>query len=174
MAQSAAEFIRKSIRHNNTSLHNVDKTPNFPCGICNFEVKHNDKSILCTECDKWAHIRCTEVSVAEYREMQQRNRENPDLIETESWKCIKCIMDERAIYNPFVFLTSNQLTNMNTVDTMKIYDMLPEENVFSEALKNNSEALRTNCLNINDADTNEDELNEDLIDHINCKYFTCD
>ena len=50
---------------------------------------------------------------------------------------------------------------------MKLYDILPEDNVFSEALK-------TNCLNINDDVTKDDDLAEDVLDQINCKYFTCD
>ena len=128
-----AEFIRKSIRHNNTSLKNNCVKPTFPCSICNLEVKHNDKSILCTLCDKWAHTRCTQVSIEQYREMQLRNRDNPDLLEEESWDCLKCIMDNRSDYNPFIYISDNQLSNLNSVDTMELYDLLPEENVFSDA-----------------------------------------
>ena len=126
MASPVTDILRKSIRHNDIHHHNnQERIVEFPCGICNFEVKHNDKSILCTECDKWAHIRCTDVTVEQYRDMQQRNRENPGLIETESWECLKCVMDKRAKIFPFMFLSANQLTNMNTVDSMKLYDMLP-------------------------------------------------
>ena len=96
-------------------------------------------------CDKWAHIRCTEVSVEQYRDMQQRNRDDPDLIDTENWLCIRCVMNARSDFNPFIYLTDNQITNMNSVDTMKLYDMLPDENVFDIVSK-------TNCLNINDDD----------------------
>ena len=78
---------------------------NFDFGICNFEVKNNDKSILCTECGKWTHIRCTDVTVIQYKDMQQRNRENPDLlIDTEVFLCIKCVMDARSDFNPFIYL----------------------------------------------------------------------
>ena len=66
-------------------------------------------------------------------------------------------MDERSEFNPFVYLSENQLSNLNSVDSMTMYNMLPEENVFSQALK-------TNCLNINDDDTKDDDLNEDIID----------
>ena len=141
---AAADFIRNSIRHNNTTQH-IITIPKFPCGICNFDVKHNDKSILCTECGKWVHIRCTEVSGVEYKDMQLRNRDNPDLIDTESWACINCVMDT------------------NTVDSMKLYDMLPEQNVFSDALK-------TNCLHINDENVNDEEI--DLMDPINYNSYS--
>ena len=99
--------------------------------------------------------------------MQLRNRDNPDLLEEESWDCLKCIMDNRSDYNPFIYISDNQLSNLNSVDTMKLYDLLPEDNVFSDALK-------TNCLNINDDNTKDDDLMEDIIDQINCKYYTCD
>ena len=79
---TAADYIRNSIRHNNAHNTKVVKIPKFPCGICNFDVKHNDKSILCSECDKWVHIRCTEVSPEQYKDMQQRNWDNPKLVET--------------------------------------------------------------------------------------------
>ena len=166
---TAADFIRNSIRQNNEhdKVSKVTKVPKFPCGICNLDVKHNDKSILCSECDKWAHIHCTEVSIEQYKDMQQRNREFPDLVEAESWLCIKCVMYKRLEFNPFIFLSSNQLTNMNSVNSMKLFDMFPAENVFHDALK-------TNCLNINDDDVKDDDLDEDLIDQVNCKYFTCD
>ena len=99
--------------------------------------------------------------------MQRRNLDNPDLVETEYWGCIKCVMDKRSEFNPFIFLSSNQLTNMNTIDSMKLLNMLPAENVFHDALK-------TNCLNINDDDSKDNDLDEDLIDQVDCKYFTCD
>ena len=97
MTSPAVNLIKKCIRHNNTPLdNNINTPPIFPCGICNYEVKHNDKSILCSQCDKWAHIRCTEISLEQYREIQQRNKENPDLIDTEDFLCLKCVMDSRS------------------------------------------------------------------------------
>ena len=94
--------------------------------------------------------------------MQQRNRENPELIENEIWLCLKSVMAERSVYNPFIFLSDNQLSNVNSVDSMKLYDMLPDEDVFSHALK-------AYCLMMND-----DLMDENIIDNINCKYYTCD
>ena len=163
-----ADFLRKSIQHNNSLLlnkklaPNITKKPEYPCAICNCDVKHNDKSILCSSCDKWAHIRCTDVSVNEYREMQLRNRDNPELIENESWICLKCIMENRSEYNPFIFLSDTQLDNMNSIDSMLLYDMLPDDDVFSDALKTNS--LTT---------IDDDEI-DDNVDNINCKYYACD
>ena len=160
------DLIRKSIKHNknNRSLlrKKFEKTPEFPCGICEYDVKHNDKSILCSGCNKWVHIRCTEVSVDQYRDMQQRNLDNPDLIESEFWTCLKCVMAERSLFTPFITISSNTLSNLNSVDTMKMHDLLPDDNVFTDALKMNS-------LNYDVG-----EIDEGFIDNIECKYFTCD
>ena len=165
---SPADLIKKCIKHNNTKKINEPiKTPKFPCSICNFDVKHNDKAIFCTSCEKWAHIRCTDISVEEYRKMQMDNLENPDLDET--WLCYLCTMHIRAEYSPFIYMSNNQLINMNSVDSMNIFDMLPDDNVFSEAFK-------TNCLRIYDEDdgNHNNEIDEDIMDNINCKYYTCD
>ena len=157
---NSIEFIKNSIRYNRALRSHHDQLPEYPCGICDFDVTHNDKSIECSKCSKWIHIRCSDVSAEEYREMQQRNRNNPELVEEEEWICVKCIMTERSEYSPFIFQSNDQLSSINSLDSMNLFDMLPEENVFSAA-------LQTNCLTKNDDD---DESN---IDNINCKYYSC-
>ena len=160
------EFLKKSIKQNNRSILNskLDKKPKFPCGVCNCEVKHNHKAIECSKCMKYAHIVCTGISDEEYRDLQLRNRDNPELIETEIWICIKCDMEERSEYNPFIFLSDNQLTNMNSVDSMHLFDMFPDDDVITNALK-------TNYLNTNG---DNDEIDESNVENINCRYYTCE
>ena len=51
-------------------------------------------------------------------------------------------MYNRSEYIPFIFQSCNQITNMNSLDTMKLVDMLPNDNVFSEALN-----INTKCYN---------------------------
>ena len=46
---------------------------------------------------------------------------------------------------------------MNSLDSMKLFDLLPDENVFSEALK-------TNCLNLNNDDDKYLGLDDDVMD----------
>ena len=166
---SPADLIKKCIKLNNTeNFKKPVKTPKLPCGICNFDVKHNDKAILCTKCDKWAHIRCSDVSAEEYKKMQLENLENPGL-EEECWLCLVCTMSSRADYTPFIYMSNNELVYLNSVDSMNIFDMLPNDTVFSEALK-------TNCLSMYDNDevSCTNEIDEDIMDNINCKYYTCD
>ena len=166
MATDPIEIIKQSIRYNNGLLFNnrPKVTPEFPCGICDFEVKHNDKANLCTDCGKWAHIRCSGVTIDEYKERQKRNRDNPELVELETWSCLKCVMMEKAEFTPYISLNTNQLIHMNSVNSMSLCDLLPGDDVISEALK-------TNCLT--NADDDDDEFDECNVDKIDCKYYTC-
>ena len=105
-----SDLIKKCIIHNkNQKNKKPAKKPKFQCGICNFGVKHNDKAIFCTLCDKWSHISCSDVSIDEYRHMQLRNREVPTLVEKEKWTCMACIMDLRSEYVPFIYMSDNQV-----------------------------------------------------------------
>ena len=87
--RTPVDFLIDSIelsRHNNTDQCAVG----FPCSICHYDVKHNDKSIFCTTCDKWVHIKCNGITLEVYRAMQKLNRDNPELID-EKWECLSCI-----------------------------------------------------------------------------------
>ena len=77
-------------------------------------------------CEHWVHIRCSDVSLEEYRKMQLENLDNPDL-EDECWSCLLCTMNSRADYTPFIDLSNNQLVNLNSVDSMNIFNMLPDD-----------------------------------------------
>ena len=57
-------------------------------------------------------------------------------------------------------MSSYELLNMNNLDTMELLNLLPEEEITTEALS-------ANQLMIND-------LDEDNVANINCKYYTCE
>ena len=154
------DFLIHSIRTNKFSQNNNNNNVKHPCGICNFEVKHNDKAILCTSCDFWTHIKCNGTSTEEYKNRQQRNSENSDLVEDEPWSCLKCVINNRSDFIPFVQLSAYELSNMNSLDSMKLLEMLPEIEAISDALDSNR--LVTN------------DIDESKVENINCKYYTCD
>ena len=68
---------------------------------------------------------------------QLRNRDNPELIESEIWSCLNCTLKERANYIPFLFLSSDELFNMNSLDSMKLLELLPDNDIVTEALNTN-------------------------------------
>ena len=121
MEFNPTDYLIKSIRNarqnninkNNTSKENSNQKPKFPCSICNFEVKHNDKSIQCTTCEQWVHIKCNGITVNEYTERQQRNRDFPELVDTELWLCMMCILNERSDFVPFIYCSDTELTKLN-------------------------------------------------------------
>ena len=169
MVNTPIDSVISSIRHNRlrlNSLKNKNHNQNieFPCGICNFEVKHNDKSILCSSCQLWIHIKCSNISVAQYKEFQDRNRDNPELIENESWTCQKCVLTERSNFIPFIHLNTNELGNMNSVDSMKLFELIPNEDILHSA-------LHINEFNINNDSDND--IEDSTSNNINCKYYSC-
>ena len=62
------------------------------CGICNLEVKFEDKGIVCDRCNKWVHIKCTKVSDIEYEHYQINPEEN-----FVCKKCKKCGVCDKTI-----------------------------------------------------------------------------
>ena len=133
----------------------------YPCAICKFDVKHNDKAILCTVCDHWIHIKCNGITVDEYKSRQSRNRENPELMDNESWSCLSCTMQERKDHVPFIHLSASDIQNLNSTDSMKLYELLPSEDKMIYAQETNN--LET-----------DDEMNEDSVERINSKYYSCE
>jgi len=99
-------YLIDSIRARNHYNNNPNIIPKYPCGICNYDVKHNNKAILCTSCECWIHIKCNGISTDEYKARQITNRDNPDLIENEDWECLKCVTNNRATIFPFGHLNN--------------------------------------------------------------------
>ena len=105
------------------------------------------------------HIRCNGISVDEYVERQKRNRDNPELEANELWSCMKCVVDDRSDFVPFIESSNFELNNINSVDSMKLFELLPSDEVHFDA-------LYTNQLLDDDFENN--------IESINCKYYTCE
>ena len=162
MAAAAADCLKQSIRANKLALitkkNGSTAVIPFPCGICKFNVKHNDKAILCTVCDHWIHIKCNGITVDEYKTEQNNNRENPELV-NESWSCLSCTMQERSDYVPFIQLSPSDIHNVNSVDSMKLFDLLPSEDKLEYAQKTN---FVTN------------DIDEESVEKINSRYYSCE
>ena len=138
-ATSPANFLIQSIKAREARFNVHQKqAPLFPCSICNYDVAHNDKSILCSTCDHWIHIKCNSITIEEYKCMQERKKINPDLITEELWTCLSCELKRKAEYTPFLHLTPNQINNLNSLDSMAIIDLLPEDEISHNAINTNN------------------------------------
>ena len=64
---STTDYLIESIKAAKLNTNNNKSKPvKFPCSICKCEVKNNDKSIQCTTCELWVHIKRNGISVEEY------------------------------------------------------------------------------------------------------------
>ena len=70
---------------------------NFPCGKCDLPVFPHHKALCCdsNDCDKWYHLKCTKVSMLQYKEFTSRHYKG-------TWICTPCL----AI--PFSGLTNTE------------------------------------------------------------------
>ena len=157
---SAIDYLIESIKASKTNCSNQSSAIKFPCGLCTREVKHNDKAIFCTSCLSWVHIKCNGITIDEYKFRMRRNCENPELVESEEWVCLNCAIAERASIFPLGYLSNHELNSFNVSDSMEIANMIPEFEAISVALKSNNLA--------------SNDIDENLIDRINSKYYTID
>ena len=51
--------------------------PIFPCSVCAGNVTRRRKSVLCCTCSKWVHLRCSQLSLSEFRALGS----------SHSWSC---------------------------------------------------------------------------------------
>ena len=60
--------------------------PIFPCSVCTGNVTWRDKSVQCCACSKWVHLRCSQLSLSQFRALGS----------SHSWSCTPC----RTILTP--------------------------------------------------------------------------
>ena len=61
--------------------------PIFPCSVCIGNVTWRDKSVQCCACSKWVHLRCSQLSLSQFRALGS----------SHSWSCPPC----RITVTPF-------------------------------------------------------------------------
>ena len=61
---------------------NVDPNPGpiFPCSVCAGNVTWRGKSVQCCACSKWVHLRCSQLSLSNFRALGS----------SHSWSCPPC------------------------------------------------------------------------------------
>ena len=113
---------------------------------------------FCSNCLHWIHIKCNGISVEEYKFRMKRNRDNPYFIENDKWTCLNCVIAERSDTFPLGLINNYELSCLNSSDSVSIADMIPEFQLASAALSINN--------------LNKKDIDENLADNINCKYYT--
>ena len=54
--------------------------PIFPCSVCARNVTWQGKSVQCCTCSKWVHLRCSQLSLSNFRALSS----------SHSWSCLPC------------------------------------------------------------------------------------
>ena len=54
--------------------------PIFPCSMCAGNVTWRGKSVQCCACSKWVHLRCSQLSLSQFRALGS----------SHSWSCPPC------------------------------------------------------------------------------------
>ena len=54
--------------------------PIFPCSVCTGNVTWRGKSVQCCACSKWVHLRCSQLSLSQFRALGS----------SHSWSCSPC------------------------------------------------------------------------------------
>ena len=75
--------------------------PTAPCGDCDKEVSQDEKALICCICDKWFHIKCHRVSVADYDYLQKTN-------ESIQWFCKGCTGASQKLFKMMTLVHKRQ------------------------------------------------------------------
>ena len=113
----------------------MTNTANDPYGICDKNINGKQRAIFCDNCNFYVHIKCNDISSAEYKELEQE----PDDV---SWFCKKCTMDKF----PFCFLTNEEVLGLNDFEIPSLIDSAQSFEVTSNLKE---------LPNLSDYDTNE-------------------
>ena len=118
-----------------------------PCGICCKNISNHCKSVFCNHCNFWVHIKCNNISVSEYVQLQNEPDDVP-------WFCKKCTMD----MFPFGLLTNEEFLGLCDFDLPSFIDSAPSFEITSNL---------TNLPNLSDYD-----IDEHMPQNIDSRYFT--
>ena len=153
-------YLVESLKQNKNYYRNVinAKHPD-PCGICQKNVNINQKAIECTFCKHWIHIKCNGTSSDEYNNMMVQNSLLNDAeINNIVWHCNKCLLNNMANIFPFTLEIDQELECLMNCDSLKFLDNLPSFEITSKACDIDS--------------LNHHDLDENIIDNINSRYYT--
>ena len=84
------------------------------------KIPEHHGSVFCDHCNFWVHIRCNNISVKEYKELQKK-------LENVPWVCLKCT----EIISPFGSVDNEELSNLNNFDFPSFVDSAPSFEITS-------------------------------------------
>ena len=101
-----------------------------PCSICLKTVTSRHRAVSCDSCNLWSHIKCTHMSLNEYKSLQLKNSFN-----FMCAKCLQCVLP---------FYMKDCIVNEENID-----DVPFDENEFNNFDISNLKGLKIGHININ-------------------------
>ena len=126
----------------------------FPCVVCHFPVRSNQRALLCDDCGFWCHCKCCSVSKAQYHCFQLQKH--------FSWTCPSCLSKALPFHDCSVLSSSDMEHYQGDVlDSMSIHNLPspPTAHSFLKVAHLNCRSLlansddvflfmRSNCIDI--------------------------
>ena len=121
----------------------------FPCSICDKQVRENSDAIFCDFCKHWVHRSCNELSKSDFLAIVRSN-------ESESWSCLKCNC-ELFPFNPLFSTRDDQdplhLPSSNSHDFSEFFKDM--NSVFDNTNSNQDSGEPSNLLDCKYYDVSE-------------------
>ena len=112
----------------------------YPCTVCSYPVKCNQRGIQCSWCDKWTHAKCCGVSKTENDHLSTMDAD---------WFCPRCLLSELPFfYEDSIHHNSSNNELLETSESLTTsQDILDFEPTDSNSLLNipSSNSTYNNC-----------------------------
>ena len=134
------------------SRHTMPKIQvKYPCSICYKAVRNNQGGVQCDSCDSWVHNKCNGTTAEEYEILKLSEV-------TQTWECLVCMLSRNLVTVLFTLCDNTELRNINSCNSMKFLESLPNAQIVIESTKFSKSA--------------PSDINFEIPNNTNSKYYS--
>ena len=149
-SESYVSFYENGDNNSEASYDSTSSNPS-PCGQCKKLVKEEDSAMKCEICEQWYHIKCQNITKAEYNHIQGGGASKKRAMTKLHWYCSTC---DKVSVNFMKKLTSLNMKHQKLEE--KVNNL--EEKISSKANKEDIHEIRKDIKNLkNDHKKVQDE-----------------
>ena len=131
----------------------------FPCNLCSKPVANNHRALCCDICDQWVHIKCNNVSPADYERLKSSE---------SRWFCLKCI---GCVFPRSTNLFDDVMPSSLPDDTTNLPPAGTNDGDISKAAFLNSIFLPEPSTDPDSDSTDDDNTDTPADPPMNCRYY---